>query len=190
MNNILSIVYDAISDAEARGASSVGIVELKNYLATLDEQIGDTPSGDISTADLEKYKARLSKWIEDNKTQSQWGIELFRSTIAAGQSALRAAILINGGAAVALLAFIGNLWGLESDTAAALASPMRILLIGVLVAACASGSTYLAQFFFADHFKRAHGIGTAFNILAMVLVISSYGCFLFGVLSAARVFET
>jgi hypothetical protein len=67
--------------------------------------------------------------------------------MAAGQSAVRGAVLINGAAGVALLAFMGQMQKGEVSTAMAtwLPWPLACFVVGVLAAALATGGAYLAQ---------------------------------------------
>jgi hypothetical protein len=70
-------------------------------------------------------------------------LELFRSVITAGSSALRSATLINGGAAVALLAFLGS--PNAKNQQAAFALSLAIFAFGVFAASAAEGLRYLTQ---------------------------------------------
>lgn len=68
------------------------------------------------------------------------------SIITLGQGAIKSAVLINGGAAVAMLAFIGNVWGKEGlthDVVILLANSVIHYAYGVLFAAGAAGTTYV-----------------------------------------------
>ena len=70
-------------------------------------------------------------------------VELFRSVIEHGRDALKAAILINGAAAVALLAFIGKIWSMKNSlsTADPLAYALLVFGSGVLFAGVSSAFT-------------------------------------------------
>ena len=79
---------------------------------------------------------------EDANTQ------MLRSVIDYGRDALKAAMLINGGAAIALLAFIGTIWSSESDpeTVQSLAWSLAMFCFGVLAGATACAGAYFAQY--------------------------------------------
>lgn len=115
-------------------------------------------------------------------------LEMFKSIIATGQTALRTAILVNGGAAVATLAFMGNL--LTSPTsrgyAADFAASLLMFTVGVLCPAVATGITYLCQKAYrCDHRKFGH----ALTSVACLLVVSGYALFLWACLNAYRAFS-
>jgi len=55
---------------------------------------------------------------------------MFKSVIDAGTVALRSATLINGGAAVALLAFIGNIW--EKGVAEEAVAHIELVILNTL----------------------------------------------------------
>ena len=62
----------------------------------------------------------------------------------------------NGGAAVAILAFVGNAWakGIVSDTLTSIAAALASFSFGVLSAAFAAGVAYLVQRSFLEGFGR------------------------------------
>ena len=113
---------------------------------------------------------------------------MFRSVISAGQSALRSAFLMNGGGAVAVLAFIGNLANNDPQRIPSLAPSLTVFVTGVLLVTVASGGTYLSQWFYAHISKRSRYTGHTFNILAIVSAIASYCAFAWGIFDAYTVF--
>lgn len=114
------------------------------------------------------------------------GSQMFRSVIDYGRDALKAAMLINGGAAIALLAFVGTIWSKKSAEAAAgsLACALASFSFGVLVAAVACAFAYCAQHFYADRTynwlvdrersKKAHLRGRVFQWLCLAFVAISF----------------
>jgi len=166
-----------------------GITEIKcdNLIAYLDEVI-NSPEEDVNAAQMEKYKAQLQLWIKQNEVAHGWDLEMFRSVIMAGQNALKTAFLMNGSAAVALLAFLGKLSDQHQNKIAVFASSLVVFVIGVLAITMASGSTYLSQFFYADSELWKQKTGLVLNILAIVLGLSSYGLFIWGTIIAYKAF--
>jgi hypothetical protein len=75
-------------------------------------------------------------------------IELFRSALEAGQTALKMLTTINGGAAAALLAFLSNLVGKQpgSPIQANISVAMAIYVGGVAVAGASSVCRYFTQY--------------------------------------------
>lgn len=166
-----------------------GVSEIKcdTLIAYLEEVINSSGE-EITSGQMEKYKAELQVWVKENEAIQTQNVEMFRAVILAGQNALRTAFLMNGGATVALLAFLGKLSDQHQEKIAVFSSALVIFVAGVLAITVASGATYLSQWFYARSapWKRraAHG----FNILAIVLNLASYGCFVWGALRAYRAF--
>jgi hypothetical protein len=129
----------------------------------------------------------IETWKEDRlrdrlqyETEVQFVIEGSKAAVAAGQAALKSAILINGGAAVACLAFLGSL--VQRGTPI---QGFRCVLIcfavGTLLSAMGSGGTYLAQCCVGKDKARSH---KWWNRAAVSCVILSYVVFLLGCLTA------
>lgn len=112
--------------------------------------------------------------------------ELFRSIFSYGDTAIRNALLINGGAAVAILAFIGNVVAKTTGSTsppgsghvivAAFAAPLLGYVLAVFSAALASGAAYAAQFCYY-HSGGTPRAGHFFRWLAILLMLTSYAGF-------------
>ena len=173
-----------IEEIKAKGTAAI---YCDNLIAYLDEVI-KSPSLVASPAELEKFKADLQVWIEQNKAIHESNLEMFRSVIQSGQNAIRSAFLLNGGAAVAILAFIGKLTETQAEKIPAFASSLTIFVIGVLVITITSGFTYLSQWFYAGESSWKITTGFWLNISAIVLGLSSYGVFIWGMCEAYTAF--
>lgn len=141
----------AIRDAEAAGQSNIEIKKVHALLNLIEAEVKDSSvEHSSSEADLEAYKAQLTKWVADNQHNNEADLESFRQILALGQSTIRSAILINGGAAVALLAFIGHLStsAVVKFTILPFAGALRLFVFGVFFASLAAGSMYFSQFFY------------------------------------------
>jgi hypothetical protein len=149
---------------------------------------------ELGGAQLEKYKTELQVWVEGQKNIHALNIELFKSTINAGQTAIRSSFLMNGAATISLLTFIGKLTDSAPAKIPLFSSSLILFIGGVLLAALASGSVYVAQWFYATSnyetnkslFQRT---GSAFNISSIFLVMLSYGVFAYGAFSAYVIFR-
>jgi hypothetical protein len=128
-----------------------------------------------------------SKEWEIWKTKNIWSIEFYKSGNMAGQAALKSAILINGGAAVALLAFIGGIFNASQncEIITQLSNAMFYFVAGVLIGAIATGIVYIGQFVIAYEKFR---LSLILNFFSWALVISCYILFLAGVIIAFKVF--
>ena len=168
-------------------ANGTAAIYCDNLIAYLDEVV-NSPSPVVTEAELETYKAELQVWVEQNKGSHLSKLEMFRSVIVAGQNAIRSSFLLNGGAAVAMLAFIGKLTDSQQDKIPEFAQSLSIFVIGVLVITMTSGFTYISQWFYDG--DKAWKIKTGFwlNIVAIVFGLSSYGIFIWGMYSAYQSF--
>ena len=95
---------------------------------------------------------------------------------------MRATFIINGGASIALAAFLGTLSASEHAAIlpSSLAGPLAIFASGSFVAAVAFGSAYMTQLLqgFTNETEKWRGISaSAFNAMAIICGIGSYACF-------------
>ena len=180
-SEVLEILKEAAGAVRKAGASQVPVENLERFTAELERTASASPEGvSAGDASMEEYKAKLAALGNSLQQQHESNLEMFRTVITTGQSALKSALLINGGAAIALLAFVGHVWG-NANAAHYLPSLIHGLLLfvwGVLSAACAAGATYLSQAGYGGAFGAwstkvaytAHG-------LAIVCVVGAYVLF-------------
>ena len=151
--------------------------------------VGQSPDDvEAGEAALESHKAHLSSWVAEREHAFDRTLEMLRATLATSQSALKSALLINGGAAVALLAFVGSIWNSANKAALPLvADALLYFVYGVLSAAIASGAAYLAQAGYGREFGNASRcIGRSGHIVAFLGVLCSYVWFYYAAWSAFR----
>lgn len=63
----------------------------------------------LAKIELEILRATNERWLGSNSYLDATKLELLRTELSHGQAAIRSVILINGGAAVAVLGFLGHL---------------------------------------------------------------------------------
>jgi hypothetical protein len=133
------------------------------------------------TADIEGYKARVAAYLES-----------FKSTIDAGREALKVVVLINGGAAVVLVGFLGSVASRDraGPLGLALTDPLASFGVGLVCGAVGFGVRYLAQGLFTgfDLTLTRRTAGWTFNVLSIALAIAAYSCFVWGLWSAKAAF--
>ena len=173
-----------IEQLKADGIDEIKSENLIMYLSDAAKDLGSTDA-----MDMELYKAKLQKWVEEHKSSHAHSVEMFRSVIAAGQNALRTSFLMNGGSSVAMLAFIGHLATNAPSKVQLFASSLTIFVVGVLIAAVASGITYLSQWFYAGNKTWKEKTGFVLNIVAIILGVGSYVVFAYGISEAYDVFN-
>src|SRR5690348_15897112 len=111
-SEVLEILKDAVGAAREAGASQVPVENLERFAAELERTAAESPEGvSAGEASMEAYKAKLAALGNSLQQQHESNLEMFRTVIVTGQSALKSALLINGGAALAILAFVGHIWG-------------------------------------------------------------------------------
>lgn len=156
------------------GREFVHIPALLRYLNDLENE---APA--LSQATQLQHQSQLASHRAVHESQ----LEMFKSVLETGQTAVNTAILICGGGTVALLAFVGNLYSRTPPLAApgALGVGLVLFAVGVLCGAMAAGARYLSQFCYGRNWLRS---AVGFHILCIVLVISSYVLFGAGVMAA------
>lgn len=138
---------------------------------------------------------------------SQERLNLLDSLVTLGQAAIKAAMFINGGSAVALLAFVGQNWstGLSISIGNYAICAIILFSLGLLLGAISTVTAYFAQLYHyrfhintgmstmpfsgkhvpdPEETKRWAEVTKAERIraVAIALVVSSFVCFFIGVL--------
>jgi hypothetical protein len=175
---VVEVLRGAVANTKEAGVKQVSIADLEAFSARLAETVARTPA-DAAAGDaaMEAYRAELSAWVSSRQQDHEHNLEMLRATITTGQSALKSALLINGGAAAALLAFIGSAWSSNKIAEALpdISAALLIYVFGVLAAAVAAGSTYLSQAGYGNEFgKASRCVGYIGHMLAVVGVLASY----------------
>ena len=80
---------------------------------------------------------------------------LTKATIMIGQNALKMALIINGGAGVAMLAFLGGIASKGVNINCDLTASLFCFSIGVLLSAASNGAAYLSQSFYSASFNKS-----------------------------------
>lgn len=164
-------------------------IKCDNLILYLEKVIATDP-GDLSADQIENLKAQLQIMVEREKSNHASDLEMFRTVIQSGQNALKTALLMNGGASVALLAFIGKLTEEQHSRIPAFTDALAVFVCGVFAIVVSSGFTYLSQWFYAETENWKQHAGLIFNIFAILLGITSYGFFVWGMRSAYAAFLT
>jgi hypothetical protein len=169
---------DAISKLKADlaalrkdGNATVHIDKLEGYLESLNQEAKES----LELRKLE-HQGSLAQYDAMNRS----GLEMFRTVIEAGKEALNAALLINGGAVVAVLSFLGATVGKAASGALGLAltTPLLCFGCGVLSTGLAFAGRYFTQYFYE---RDTTGAGVGFHVITVVLGIAAYACFGYGI---------
>lgn len=162
-------------------------INCDNLITYLEKVIATEP-GELSPDQIENLKAQLQLMVEREKSNHASDLEMFRTVIQSGQNAVKTALLMNGGASVALLAFVGKLTEEQHSRIPAFTDALAIFVCGVFTIVVSSGVTYLSQWFYAETESWKQRIGLFFNIVAISLGLISYGFFVWGMRSAYSAF--
>ena len=173
-----------IQEIREAGTAALYCDNIIEYL----ERVKNSPETEPSERDLERYKAELQSWVDTNKQIHETQLELFRSVITYGQSALKSAFILYGGAAVALLAFIANLVVKGESKVGEFAFVLYAFSGCVLLVSIATSVAYLAQWFYASDKSWSERVGLFLNLVAIILVVGSYFGFFYGLHRAYGIF--
>lgn len=180
-SEVIEVFNSSIATTKAKGIEHVPIENLEAFAKELNDLVEKTPD-DVAAgeASLEEYRAHLSAWVSSSQQAHEMRLEMLRAVITVGQSALKSALLINGGASVAMLAFIGRIWGSTGaqPTVDALTVSLLSYVFGVLSSAMAAGATYFSQAGYAGEFGGISGkVGRAGHVAAVIFVFGGYYLF-------------
>ncbi len=150
-----------------------------------------------------EQKQRQAEREHDRNSDS--AVKQVLAAIESGHQALRGILLINGGAAVALLAFIGAIASKDGvGSVADLAESIQWFAFGVAVAAAAIGMTYLVNHSFANSLKtmqynwehpyvkdtptslRWERVGGALTVVTILTALVALGLFVNGMLNVQQ----
>lgn len=171
----------ALKEAEASGLNAIQTSTLHKIFDDLEKQL-DAGLSQIHPLELEKFRSDLAGSLAYQAHMHNWSLEGFRQVIALGQSTLKSMMLINGGAAVALLAFLGNLVARSSssENIVEFSGSMFLFVIGVFLAAVAYATTYFSQLFYDGEKDWQRRTGLVFHVVTSLVGAASLGAFLWG----------
>jgi len=188
-NEVIGEIQKDLQLVKEKQQKIVSIEALENYLEKLKKYVGASETEWMAAhqANLEHYKAQNEAKLAEYRANVDMHLEHFRSIIQTAQVALRSVILINGGGAVALLAFFSRIWGvgLSAPVVLGLTKSLLLFVFGVLVAAVASGASYLTQY---AYFGKWNKLGHLFRYASIVFVVISYALFAWGCYAAYGAF--
>lgn len=188
-DDILKTIENAVIQEKQKGQQVVSIDALLNFTQSIRGQMGTPQDPPIDLVIITtQWKNENDRNIAQYNAQSASALEMFKSVIAYGQLTLKSSLLINGGAAVAMLAFISNLWGKVSEPLAIyhLAKALTMFASGVLSAGIAIGVTYLTQCGYErEGINNTYKfLARAAHLLALIITITSFGLFALGICQA------
>ncbi len=133
---------------------------------------------------------RFRTWKEENEKFVRGQLAMFEAVTAFAVLALKGVILVNGGAAVALLAFLGHIWGSgdaarQVAVAVAAGGSLHWFIGGTFAGVTAAGVSYLAQVLFSEVSPWSGHTG---RVIAVILGAVGLACFAMGAQEAVEAF--
>ncbi|WOB60628.1 MULTISPECIES: hypothetical protein [Pseudomonas] len=109
--DLIAILRTQVGTARQNGLSEVSLDSLSKLIDLIEKDNQSSPDGvERSQEALERFKSVLGDWQNNNQRDHEVRLEMLRATIGTSHLAIKSALLINGGAAVAFLAFLGTAW--------------------------------------------------------------------------------
>lgn len=187
--NVTDLINDlraSINGIKAQSHDTVPVSGLEAYLAEMQRIAGiqEEPALEEKLREdaRRKFEHDSDLWKTQAPLQHASRLEMFKSVVEAGQTALISAMAINGGAAVALLAFLGNLLTTQAEDVdpfpiSGIGIALLVFLLGLGCAGLASGIRYLVQTAYSLRWKKS---GIALNIVSIGLGLASFSAFFLG----------
>jgi hypothetical protein len=182
-----SLIQQLWEEARARRAVAAnlranGPSEQADALEAGADKLDDAALDIAKQGEIKREGVQHEKWLKDHEHYLDWHLENNRSIISMSQTAVRLIATANAGAAVALLAFLGNALAKSANIVASqFAGSLLTFAIGVVVAALVAASSYLTQLLYGDEkpkmqtwARRLHGF-SIFLWLCALLVFAG-GC--------------
>ena len=178
---LIDINRTALKEAEARGLTSIDTQTLHSIFDNMDAQLSKG-SVEPHPLEIEKFRSDLAGSLAHSEQVNNWNLEGFKQVIALGQSTLKSIMIINGGASVAILAFLGNALNTANSKVLILpfANSMRMFVFGVSLSAIAYALTYLSQLSYSGEKPWQQNTGIALHVLTSLAGASALVAFIWG----------
>ncbi|CAI8811393.1 MULTISPECIES: hypothetical protein [Pseudomonas] len=184
-NAFAKALKTSISEVKSQGHETVNCDKLITYI---DRVVEATSTDNNPEENSEVLKARLQLSLDAHKHNLSANLEMFKSIIQSGQNALKTMLLLNGGAAIALLAFIGKLSDNNSSAIPDFAYSLTAFVIGALAIGITSCLTYLSQMAFDSAVKWHNNVATTLHATCGALGLVSISAFAYGTYKTYQAF--
>lgn len=177
---VIDAFRSQLDGVESQGHQQLQVSAIRAYLAALERD---------TSASQEDRNRKHAGMLAHYSAQSQHGIEMLKAVLETGESALRALLIINGGAVVALLGVMSNLVGKSDGSVLAryLSLPLLQFGLGVLAGALGFAFRYFSQACYCASVgpkDQLHLAGDCFRYLAITSALAGYVLFGFAVVNA------
>lgn len=167
---------------------------------------------DAESREFTVWKTNHEQALNAHNNYQEEKRQMFGSAMDMALEAIRTAAVINGGAVIAVFAFLGTLLAAESGAARtmriAIVEPAFLFAAGAVLSGVASGLSYFAQLAFTRSYeeydlnyerpyitetklsKRFGIVGEGFRVLAVLSVLTSYGALIAGLVKGYGAFAS
>jgi hypothetical protein len=188
---VIAVLRGKIREAKENGATAntgITLHSLETLVEAIASDVAKNPSLEVTSVVVEQAKLNQASDLAGYAARAQAQLELSKSVITTAQAAVKSVLLVNGGSAVALLAFIGHLAtsGNRTDVVSKLALPLLIFALGVGAAAVTAACVALTQKSYVGGWKRT---GLLFVTLSITVGITALACFFVGSAVAYPIFR-
>jgi hypothetical protein len=169
---VIDYIRSELQKAENNGAQNIPLKSMLSLLSEIELGLA-TPKNAV--------KFQKESELAQTRTEQDANKEMFRTVIDSGKTALTTCILINGGAAIALMSFLSNAYGKNSmgtPVPASMGYALLTFAIAVFLAGATSGLTYLAQ---CQFHQRNYSKGKLYNGTGIFFVALGYALFAIGI---------
>ncbi|RKP58624.1 hypothetical protein [Pararobbsia silviterrae] len=203
---VLRQIQIAIDGVRNDGQSVISVTAMGEFIAKLFDEAETSEAEPTKALTPEQQAQQLEIWKATLASDSMHSVEMFKSVIEAGQTALKSAIVINGGAAAALLAFAGNsvIKGYLVPGQPVLVRfgiAMLIFSIGLTCAGFGTGFRYISQASYAAAMrarrpegatksKRWDQLGGAANYVSIAFGVAAFALPVWGAVRAYSALAT
>lgn len=163
----------------ATEARSAGNTAFAQHLFALALQLEHGSWNNVLALEREAETAKIRDWEDQWKHSRAWQIENQKQVIGLGQSAIRWFAVINAGAVVALLAFLGNVWT-KGVVLEPFLGAMGTFAFGVVLATLAGAMSYLTQLQYGAESERSQTAAKVLHVLTIVVGLGSLVVFCMG----------
>ncbi len=201
-----------MKEAHQQGAPAIDCDKMLSYL----EQLKKSAEVEIEVSrELARYahERNLEHYRSTIQTVSKSSASMFSAVLETGASAVKSVILINGGAAVALLAFLSNAWGkgIVNSGMNILSYSLYMFGLGVFFGAISMGFRFLSQACYGHALEqtiktildkldkqtpfqtpdsRVRKLGHFFQFLSIIAGLAAYIAFFWGLNKAITAFTS
>lgn len=191
MQNLKKNAKKMIAEIKQLQAKGCKKIKLGNLLKYVQENFIDDEERLLSHAEeakleyqgkLAEYQAREGSRLAQYRANVDSSLEMFKAVIHFAGTTLKMLFWLNGGAAVAMLAFLGNIWSKcpSSVIASGIIKALWFFCLGIVISVICCGFSYFCQVCFTEISKH-QWLGSILRITAVLCGCGTIWFFLRGI---------